>query len=334
VLPVSLASDPWFLERFYREAQAVAALDHPNIVRAHDIDRDGILHFLVMEYVDGTSLQEIVGRHGTMDIFRAAHYVRQAALGLQHAFEIGFVHRDIKPANLLLDRQGTVKILDMGLAHFVPEEQRKVVKDKSKERRIVGTDDYLAPEQIVNSDAVDIRADIYGLGATLYFLLTGNAPFQDVAVDHQKLIRHLTRNPKPVRELRPEVPEGLAAVVARMMAKNPWERYQLPKDVAVALDAWTQKPIGPPPALEMPSLSPAARQSRAKAMGLERTAGRPSGGKSWVLATGTQAAPSHSVLLSEIPGTTEQAQTATSQDTQSVGANDRNADSRHQGPTA
>jgi serine/threonine protein kinase len=136
-----------------------------------------------MEYVDGTSLQEIVGKHGTMDIFRAAHYVRQAALGLQHAFEIGFVHRDIKPANLLLDRQGTVKILDMGLAHFVPEEQRKVVKDKSKERRIVGTDDYLAPEQIVNSDAVDIRADIYGLGATLYFLLTGNAPFQDAKTD-------------------------------------------------------------------------------------------------------------------------------------------------------
>src|SRR5581483_3841422 len=116
VLPVTLAQDPWFLESFYREAQAVAALDHPNIVHAHDVDCDGHLHFLVMEFVDGSNLQAIVSKHGPMQTLRVAHYIRQAVLGLEHAHQIGLVHRDIKPGNILLDRSGTIKILDMGLA--------------------------------------------------------------------------------------------------------------------------------------------------------------------------------------------------------------------------
>src|SRR5437764_11856617 len=114
VLPAAKAEDPSALQRFYREARAVAALDHPNIVRAYDIDQDDKLHFLVMEYVDGSSLQEIVKKGGPMDILRSSHYVRQAAVGLQHAHESGLVHRDIKPGNLLVDRTGTVKVLDMG----------------------------------------------------------------------------------------------------------------------------------------------------------------------------------------------------------------------------
>src|SRR5262245_959910 len=118
VLPVAQADDPAALDRFYREARAVAVLDHPNIVRAHDIDHDDKLHFLVLEYIDGISLQELVRRRGPVDVPRACHYIRQAARGLQHAHEAGLVHRDIKPGNLLVDRAGVVKLLDMGLARF------------------------------------------------------------------------------------------------------------------------------------------------------------------------------------------------------------------------
>jgi eukaryotic-like serine/threonine-protein kinase len=252
VLPVTLAAHPWFLKRFYREAQAVAALNHPNIVRAHDVGQDGKLHFLVMDFVDGSSLQDIVGQHGPMEVNRAAHYVRQAALGLEHLHEIELVHRDIKPGNLLLSRDGTIKILDLGLARFF-RDQRELSPAKGSERAMVGTDDYLAPEQIVNSDDVDIRADIYSLGATLYFLLTGNSPFEDVSMAYQKLIRHLAQRPKPVRDVRPEVPAALAAVVEKMMAKNPWERFQTPAAVVAALAPWTKSPIAPPPASEMPN---------------------------------------------------------------------------------
>jgi serine/threonine protein kinase len=248
------------LKRFYREAQAVAALNHPNIVRAHDVGQDDKLHFLVMEFVDGSSLQDIVSRNGPMDVTRAAHYIRQAALGLQHLHDVELVHRDIKPGNLLLNREGAIKILDLGLARFF-RDQKELSPGKSNERAMVGTDDYLAPEQIVNSDDVDIRADIYSLGATLYFLLTGNSPFEDVTMAYQKLIRHLAQRAKPIRELRPEVPAALAAVVEKMMAKNPWERYQTPSAVVAALAPWTQGRVPPPPASEMPRLCVALQPS-------------------------------------------------------------------------
>jgi serine/threonine protein kinase len=261
VLPVDLAQNRWFVDRFYKEAQAVAALNHPNIVCAHDVDHDGKFHFLVMEYVDGANLQEIVNRQGPMSILRACHYIRQAALGLQHSHERGLVHRDIKPGNLLLDRQGVVKVLDMGLAHFFLETAKTAQNQKVNNKRILGTEDYLAPEQIVNSDAVDIRADIYSLGATFYFLLTGYPPFYETSKAYHKLIQHLGRSPKPVRGHRPEVPEELAKIVEKMMAKNPWDRYQTPKKVAEALAPWTRTLIPPPPDEEMPKLSPAARRT-------------------------------------------------------------------------
>jgi serine/threonine protein kinase len=287
VLPVSLAESRWFLDRFYKEAQAVAALNHPNIVCAHDIDQDGKLHFLVMEYVDGANLQEIINKHGPMAVERAAHYIRQAALGLQHSHERGLVHRDIKPGNLLLDRQGVVKILDMGLAHFF-KESAKNGQAKSESKRILGTEDYLAPEQIVNSDDVDIRADIYSLGATFYFLLTGQPPFHETSMAYHKLIHHLGRSPKPVRSLRPEVPEGIAKIVDKMMAKNPWDRYRTPQAVVHALAEWTRTPIPPPPEPEMPKLCPAARR-----VGISQPtplpAGATSGAKSWVLVTDPRA---------------------------------------------
>src|SRR5437867_2930015 len=206
VLPAAKAEDPSSLERFYREARAAAALDHPNIVRAYDIDQDENLHFLVMEYVDGASLQELVKKHGPMEVLRAAHYIRQAAIGLHHAHEADLVHRDIKPGNLLVDRNGTVRVLDMGLARFFHDEED--ILTKKYDENVLGTADYLAPEQALDSHGVDIRADIYSLGATFYYVLTGKTPFSEGTVA-QKLIWHQTRQPKPIRALRPEVPAGL-----------------------------------------------------------------------------------------------------------------------------
>jgi serine/threonine protein kinase len=191
VLPTAKADDPAALERFYREARAVAALDHPNIVRAYDIDQDDKLHFLVMEHVDGSNLQEIVKKSGPLDPIRAAHYIHQAALGLQHAHEsAGLVHRDIKPGNILVDRNGIVKVLDMGLARFFHDQEDNLTK--KFDENVLGTADYLAPEQAIDSHGVDIRADIYSLGATFYFCLTGRTPFNEGSVA-QKLIWHQTR---------------------------------------------------------------------------------------------------------------------------------------------
>jgi eukaryotic-like serine/threonine-protein kinase len=256
VLPTAKADDPSSLERFYREARAVAALDHPNIVRAYDIDQDDKLHFLVMEYVDGSSLQDIIKKAGPMDVTRAAHYMRQSAQGLQHAHEsAGLVHRDIKPGNILVDRTGVVKILDMGLARFFHDEED--VLTKKYDENVLGTADYLAPEQALDSHGVDIRADIYSLGATFYYCLTGRTPFTDGTVA-QKLIWHQTRQPKAIRQTRPEVPEALAALIERMMSKDPAQRPQTPLEVAEALIGFTQTPIDAPPDAEMPHLSPAA----------------------------------------------------------------------------
>jgi len=256
VLPAAKAEDSSSLERFYREARAVAALDHPNIVRAYDIDQDDKLHFLVMEYVDGSSLQEIVKKHGPMDITRACHYIRQSAIGLQHAHQTaGLVHRDIKPGNILVDRSGLVKVLDMGLARFFHDEDD--VLTKKYDENVLGTADYLAPEQALDSHSVDIRADIYSLGATFYYVLSGTTPFSEGTVA-QKLIWHQTRQPKSVQTLRPEIPAELSAIVEKMMAKDPAQRYQTPAEVAEVLTPWTQQPIPPPPEKEMPRLSPAA----------------------------------------------------------------------------
>ncbi|MFO0846044.1 MAG: serine/threonine-protein kinase [Gemmataceae bacterium] len=257
VLPPSKVNDSSSLDRFYREAKCVAALDHPNIVRAYDIDEDDKLHYLVLEHVDGSSLQEIVKKTGPMDFTRAAHYMRQSALGLQHAHETAaLVHRDIKPSNILVDRFGVVKILDMGLARFFFDDTDDLTK--KFDENVLGTADYLAPEQALDSHGADIRADIYSLGGTFYFCLTGRTPFTDGTVA-QKLIWHQTRQPKPIRSFRQDVPDGLIAVLDKMMAKEKGDRYQSPLEVADALEPWTQTEIPPPPEEEMPQFSLAAR---------------------------------------------------------------------------
>src|SRR5262245_22256905 len=164
ILPAEKMSDPSLVERFYREARAIAALDHPNIVRCHDVDKDQKLNYLVMEYVDGVSLQQLVAQTGPLDPVRAAHYISQTAAGLQHALEASWVHRDIKPGNLLVDRQGVVKILDLGLALILRDNRDQLTK-QFDDKSVLGTADYLSPEQAMNSHEVDIRADIYSLGA-------------------------------------------------------------------------------------------------------------------------------------------------------------------------
>jgi len=251
VLPKQLAKDPTLLKRFYREARASAALHHPNIVRGYEADNERNQHFMVMEFVDGASLQEIVRKHGPLDVNRAAHYIRQAAIGLQYASEQGMVHRDIKPGNLLVDRSGAVKILDMGLSRFYNEEESVLTKD------VLGTIDYLAPEQARDSHAVDIRADIYSLGGTFYFLLTGNAPFGP-GLDPQSIAQRM-QGPPSVLASRPEVPEALATLLTKMLAHQPEDRFQTPRAVAEALAPWTRTPVPPPPEGEMPRFSAAAR---------------------------------------------------------------------------
>jgi serine/threonine protein kinase len=257
VLPPAQAKDAGVVERFYREARAVATLDHPNIVRAHDIDRDDKTHFLVMEYVDGSSLQDIVKKHGPLPIERAAHYVRQAAVGLDAAHHAGLVHRDIKPGNILVDRSGTVKILDMGLARFFRDDGDDLTK-KFDENCVLGTADYCAPEQALNSHSVDGRVDIYSLGATLYYCLAGRAPFGE-GTTAQKIIWHQMKEPPPIREVRPQVPPGLADVVARMMAKQIDERYQDAAEVFEALTPWGAGEVPPPAEDEMPKLCPRSK---------------------------------------------------------------------------
>jgi serine/threonine protein kinase len=258
VLPRDQSDDPSAVLRFYREARAAAALDHPHIVRAYEIDQEAKVHFLVMEYIDGVNFEDLVRRHGPLDPGRAAQYIRQAAQGLHHAHEAGVVHRDVKPGNVLLDRRGVVKLLDMGLARLFRDPQDNAPKLFGG-GRVLGSVDYLAPEQAATSAEVDARADVYGLGGTLYFLLTGRAPFPEGTVA-EKLIWHQVREPRPIRALRPEVPEGLAAVVGRMMAKHPSQRYQTAAEVVAALGPWTRAPVPPPPEQEMPERCPAVRR--------------------------------------------------------------------------
>ncbi len=235
VLPQNKVTDAAYLARFLLEGQAAAALDHPNIVRAYDLDSVGQVHYLVMEYVDGRDLNAIVCHEGPLDYHAAADYIAQACVGLAHAHQCGLVHRDIKPANLLVDRKRTVKILDMGLAKFTPPAGRVPVT--AADEHVLGTADYLAPEQAVNSTNVDGRADIYSLGCTLYFLLTGHPPFAE-GTSLERMTAHQQQVPPSIMLDRPDAPAGLVAICRRMMEKSPENRYQSATEVESALREW------------------------------------------------------------------------------------------------
>ncbi|MBO0697119.1 MAG: protein kinase, partial [Zavarzinella sp.] len=238
VIRPDLLARPGATGRFLREVRAVSKLHHPNIVTAFDAEPAGDSCLLVMEFVDGQTLGERLER-GSLPVAEAVRAVRDAARGLAHAHSHGLVHRDIKPHNLIRAKDGTTKVLDFGLAGVGAGERVAASGDGlTGAGMVVGTPDYIAPEQIADPHAADARADIYGLGCTFYHLLAGRPPLPAGSVA-EKLAAQPTHEPEPV----PDLPPGLAAVLERMMAKRPEDRYQTADQLLAALEPYS----GPPP---------------------------------------------------------------------------------------
>ena len=292
VLPKSRVDDSSYLGRFYQEAKAAARLDHPNIVRAYDVDEHEGTHYLVMEFVEGSDLQRIVRdkseKGEELEAEKAAEYIAQAARGLHSAHTSGLIHRDIKPANLLVDKAGTVKILDMGLALFKNDEMASLTIAHNE--NVLGTADYLAPEQALNSHNVDRRADIYSLGCTLYFLLTGHAPFNDGTLA-QRIAKHQTQMPPDIRNDRPDCPASLIGICTRMIQKDADDRHQTAEEVYEALEEWLESrgaggdsskrlSVAAPAPRELASQSESGSDTRRKPPPARRRGGMQNGGDS------------------------------------------------------
>jgi serine/threonine-protein kinase len=277
-----LVDRPTMVERFRREIRAAARLSHPNIVTAYDADQADSTHFLVMEYIRGTDLEEVLRGRGRLAVPHACDYARQAALGLQYAFECGMMHRDIKPHNLMLTPCGRVKILDFGLARHVseaaaaaaappdptgggPGSRTALLNGATYAYAGAGTADYIAPEEAVDARRSDIRSDIYSLGCTLYRFLAGTVPFPGGGLK-DKIRDHIERPPPELAALRPEVPGRLAAVVRRMMAKAPADRHPTPAEVAGALAPFA---VSRPQPVLIVDDEPATRQAMALALEAE-----------------------------------------------------------------
>lgn len=271
IIRKELLSHPDAIERFHREIRLAAQLDHPHLVRAHDAAQVGDTHFLVMEFAEGVDLQRQVQQAGPLPLAQACAYVRQAALGLQHAADRGLVHRDIKPSNLQLTAQGTiVKILDIGLARSQAADPGR--PELTQARSVMGTPDYIAPEQIADPRTVDTRADIYSLGCTFYFLLAGRPPFPVPTWD-EKLVCHRRMEPQPIEQIRPDVPAMVGDILRRMMAKQPEQRFQAPAAVADALAPFAAL-AGPAPVVIGAAQAGAAQQST---VSYQQTLGSPPG---------------------------------------------------------
>jgi hypothetical protein len=247
VVNKALLDRPGAVERFLREIRSAAKLNHANVVAAYSAVQSGDLLAFAMEYVEGEDLAKLVQTHGPLPVARACDYVQQAALGLQHAFEKKMVHRDIKPQNLILAREGErhiVKVLDFGLAKVT--RARNEDAGLTDDGTMLGTPAYVAPEQTLDAANADIRADVYSLGCTLYYLLTGAPPFERRSL-YEVLQAHQSIEARPLNLVRPEVPEELVAVVRKMMAKDPANRYQTPLALVQALAAFVKPPVGKPP---------------------------------------------------------------------------------------
>ncbi len=242
VVRPDLLADAEVVNRFYREIEVISRISHPNIVHAYDAGPIGSAMMLSMEFVDGIDLDKMVQQNGPLPIAQACEYIRQAACGLQHAHEKGLVHRDIKPSNLLLAKAqgaqsvGVVKILDMGLARLhqpAPGSKTRNLTVLGNNSWTMGTPDYLSPEQAIEFHRADIRSDIYSLGCTLYFLLTGKPPFEGTLPE--LLLKHQQVEPKRLEVVRPDAPPEVQQVLDRMLAKLAVDRYQTPGELADAL---------------------------------------------------------------------------------------------------
>jgi serine/threonine-protein kinase len=247
VIKAEHLESPTAVQRFHQEIRAAAQLTHPNIVTAFDAGQAGAAHFFAMEFVEGADLGRLVKQSGPLSVAASCDYIRQAALGLQHAHERGLVHRDIKPANLLLSRAvsanglGTIKLLDLGLARMQgPDDQP--ANGLTRLGTVVGTPEFLAPEQAVNSRKVDIRADLYSLGCTFYYLLTGQPPFRGTSLN-DLLLKHAVEAPPPLETFRADVPPAIQNIVRKLLAKRPDERFQTPAELAAALPLVRKKDV-------------------------------------------------------------------------------------------
>jgi excisionase family DNA binding protein len=237
VLPRSSAEKDSRVKRFLKEAELVSSLDHPNVVKAYHFDAEHDRYYLIMEFIDGINLQQKVDREGPLRFDLAADYVAQSAKGLAYAHSAGLIHRDVKPANLLVDRDGIVKVLDLGLARSMAPNATSYTQDRTG--KVLGTADYVAPEQVKDSHDVDARTDIYSLGCTLYFLLSGRAPFSEGNLAN-KLAMHLYHQPESLREQRADTPLSLERICLKMMAKKREDRYQSAGEVCDVLLRWLQ----------------------------------------------------------------------------------------------
>ena len=249
VLPLKRVDQKSYKQRFEREAHASFRLNHPNIARATNFDHQGDLYYIVLDFIEGTDLYKKVKESGPLPVKEALEYIKQAALGLQYAHEEGLVHRDIKPANLMLDKRGTIKILDLGLALGSDDDEDGNLT-KQHDEKVLGTADYLAPEQAKNSHAADPRSDIYSLGCTLYFLIVGRAPFAKGSVVERIKAHWNEPPPNPLDELDNPPPDLDSAVIDlyfRMLEKHPDARPQTAGEVAATIQAWLDHHAGDAP---------------------------------------------------------------------------------------